>query len=470
MKNNKFIHKIHIVLILSLLISSLLSAYFVEKFDKYEVTTDLIEAHSMIKSDIQSYWVNAEIFKNDLNSKKGLFSSGSEMWRTFLHSKIIGFYYYITNKEMFDKWQVKNYNPLSFNEDKIKVSNGNKFLFLFLQSLIYYSILFFLYKKILNYYPENNCLLIIVFLALEPCLLTFHSSFFSESIFYSMQLILVYLLIEDSNRLLKNFIIGVWLGLMFMQKSFMIYFIIPLIFFKIYTNRKRSVIPVLSMISGYFIMLAIIGYANYQRVGQFYIEPGISKYGLYHYAVDEIESNSNDIPINQINKKRVRLKNKWVQENNINIDTEKDRLRLYEYFHNYSKSIIKKYPLSSIKYHLKKSLQTGILNPTYIFHFYKNEFRKKPYYFSKKNFKKKWITINIIYSLLIYIFVIIGFFYTLRNKKNFNFTIIITLFSIYLIFVGGWVGVSRVWNSSLIFLSFLFGNGLISCWKYIKKT
>ena len=97
MKNNSFIHKIHIVLILSLLISSLLSAYFVKRFDKYEVTTDLREAHSMIKSDIQSYWVDAEIFKNDLNSKKGFFSSGGEMWRSFLHSKIIGFYYYITN-------------------------------------------------------------------------------------------------------------------------------------------------------------------------------------------------------------------------------------------------------------------------------------------------------------------------------------------------------------------------------------
>ena len=67
MKNNSFIHKIHIVLILSLLTSSLLSAYFVKRFDKYEVTTDLREAHSMIKSDIQSYWVDAEIFKNDLN-------------------------------------------------------------------------------------------------------------------------------------------------------------------------------------------------------------------------------------------------------------------------------------------------------------------------------------------------------------------------------------------------------------------
>ena len=58
--------------------------------------------------------------------------------------------------------------------------------------------------------------------------------------------------------------------------------------------------PVLSMISGYFIMLIIVGYTNYQRVGQFYIEPGISKYSLYHYAVAEIESNSNGIPINQI--------------------------------------------------------------------------------------------------------------------------------------------------------------------------
>ena len=41
----------------------------------------------------------------------------------------------------------------------------------------------------------------------------------------------------------------------------------------------------------------------------------------------------------------VRLKNKWVQENNINKESEKDRLRLYKYDKNYSKSIIKKNPI-----------------------------------------------------------------------------------------------------------------------------
>ena len=100
----------------------------------------------MIKSDMLDYWSNAKIFKKDLNDNKNFISSGNEMWRSYLHERLIGLYFYVTDSKMFDNWDIEKYVPILFDsEDKIKIANGNKYLFLILQSLLYYLILLFLY-------------------------------------------------------------------------------------------------------------------------------------------------------------------------------------------------------------------------------------------------------------------------------------------------------------------------------------
>ena len=461
-----------LIIILSFFTSISLSNYFINKYDRYEVSTDELETHAMIKSDLVDYWSNAKIFKKDLNDNKNFISSGNEMWRSYLHERLIGLYFYVTDKKMFDNWDIEKYVSLLFSsEDKIRIANGNKYLFLVLQSLLYYFILLFLYLKIINYYPKKHCICTILFLSVNPNIFTFHSSFFTESIFYSLQLLFIYFLIDFSYKKKNNFLIGILLGIMFMQKPFVIYFVIPLLVFYLYIFKKKSFLPIITLMSGYLLILIFIGVSNYQRIGKFYIMPGITNYGLYYYVSDNIVSKGNNISQNEASKIRARSKDEWIKKNNINLNKETDRLKLYKYFKKYANQSIIENPIISIKYHLYKSLQTGILNPIYIFHVYKYEFRKRPYYYFEESYKRKWLKINLSYSIFIYFFVILGFFYSLKEKErlNFKFTLIIVLFSVYLLAVGGWVGVSRIWNPSLIFFSFLFSNGLLGIFEKRNK-
>ncbi len=459
-KGNKIVY---IIIVLSFFTSILLSNHFIKKFDNYEISTDKLESHAMIKSDLSDYWSNAKVFKDDLKNKNFI-SSGNEMWRSYLHERLIGFYFYIIDKKMYDIWDIENYVSLTFNSDnEVKIADGNKFLFLFLQSALFYLILFFFYNKIINYYPKKYCICTILFLSINPNIFTYHSTFFSESIFYSLQLLFIYFLIDCSYKNKNNFIIGLILGVMFMQKPFVIYFIIPLILYYLYIFKKKSFLPITMLMSGYLLILMFIGLSNHQRIGKFYVMPGLTNYGLYYYVSDNIISKSKKISIMEARQNRFKETNKWIKTNNISLDKEHDRIKLYKFFKSYGNQSIIDNPIISIKYHLYNSLQTGILTPAYIFHFYQNESRKKPYYFFEEPYRSKWLKINLCYSIFIYFFVILGFFSSFKHKEklNFKFTILIVLFSAYLLAVGGWVGVSRIWNPSLIFFSFLFSNGLL---------
>ena len=88
------------------------------------------------------------------------------------------FFSLIINKELYDENN-------QINKDV------NKIYFLIFQSIIYYLLLYFLYKKILIYLPKLNSQIAILFLALEPTLFMNHSSFWSESIFFSMQIFFI---------------------------------------------------------------------------------------------------------------------------------------------------------------------------------------------------------------------------------------------------------------------------------------
>ena len=44
-----------------------------EEYDKYEISTDEIENHRMIKSDIPDIWIDGEIITRDLENGKSYF-------------------------------------------------------------------------------------------------------------------------------------------------------------------------------------------------------------------------------------------------------------------------------------------------------------------------------------------------------------------------------------------------------------
>ena len=211
-------NKIYIIILLGLLFSTILSFNYVSKYDTYEISSDNFERHQMIKSDVAKFWTLANDLKNDLNNDVSFFKTGYEYRIPYLPPKILFFLSSSINLELFDKI------------GKIKIDK-KKVIILVFQALIYYLAVLFFFKEIKKTYSEKTVIFTIGFLCLEPTIMLFHSSFWSESIFFTIQLIFLTLLIKNSQNILINFVIGLVLGLLLLQRSVAMFYVFPVAYF-----------------------------------------------------------------------------------------------------------------------------------------------------------------------------------------------------------------------------------------------
>ena len=118
-------------------------------------------------------------------------------------------------------------------------------------------------------------------------------------------------------------------------------------------------------------------------------------------------------------------------------------------------------PLTSLKIITWKALQTGILNPAYIFHYhyYEQDIQKKPPWYLEKSYINFWMPINIFYSLVIYLVVILGFVSSIKYL-DLKYNLFLFFSAIYMFVMLSWVGNSRYFSPSLIYLSVYFGCGI----------
>ena len=63
-----FKKKIYLSLLLGLFISTLISIYYVSKYDVYETSSDNLENHQMIKGPPGIYWQQAHKLKEDIKT------------------------------------------------------------------------------------------------------------------------------------------------------------------------------------------------------------------------------------------------------------------------------------------------------------------------------------------------------------------------------------------------------------------
>ncbi len=449
-------NKTYSVIIISLIISIIFSIIFIKKYDSYEISTDEIENHRMIKSDIPSIWTNGEIIKRDLMTGKNYFESGTEIHRSYLPPRLIALYSYIFNYNLFENW-----------EKKIISSENKKVYYLILQTIFYYVVLTFFFRKIQTKYNLKACFFIICFLSLEPSIFFFHSSFHTESIYFSLQILMLTLLFDDSKKKIRFAIIGLLLGLMYLQKVVTILLIIPIIFYYIFKFKKKSLLPLLIITFFYTIVLITVGYGNYKRAGIFYISPPGNKTVLHIYFPEEILSKAKKISKIDAYKIKKNDEKRWLEDNNINLNSEIDRIKHYNYLQNYTFKILLKYPIITFKHIVWKTFQTGILNPIYIFEFFEYENAKKPYYYLEDNYKKINLPLRILYSLILYGIAMFGFFVSKKDIR-FDHYVLLGLSSIYMLGMLGWAGNSRYFVPILIYLSIFFGHGLSRITEKIK--
>ena len=197
---------IYLTIIVAFLASAILSSHYIMKYDRLKTSTDDHRGHAMIKIAVGNQWQEADRLLKDIKSGKGYFVSGKEFYDEFLPPRLLALYYYITGHEIYD------------SKNDFKRNNG-KLPYLIIKTFLYYLALFYLCKKIFTIFPLKNCFFIILFLAFEPSIFQYHSSFWNESLFFSFEILLLSLLLNLSRNILKNILIGFILGILLDRKS-----------------------------------------------------------------------------------------------------------------------------------------------------------------------------------------------------------------------------------------------------------
>ncbi len=457
---------IYLTIVVAFLASILLSYHYISKYDCLKTSTNNIcEGSAMLKIAVANQWVEADKILKDIKSGKSYFAAGKEYYDEFLPPRLLALYYYITGHEISD-------SKMNF-----KINNG-KLPYLIIKTLLYYLALLYFCKKIFSIFPLKNCFFIILFLALEPSIFQYHSSFWNESLFFPFEILLLSLLLDGSGNILKNILIGFILGIMFAISQEFFLYIIPLIFYLFILFKKKSIKPILSLLVGYSLVLMIISFHNYKRIG----EPNLSVLSgghtaLYIYFAPHVLAKKNNSSIEEATKKMNEQTKIWIEKNNIDViqsttgfsdiysESIKDKKKYYDYLQQTALKIIFANPFISIERFFKQSLHHLVLNPVHIKYFYQFEGRGGVYHKSETH--KKWIPIRIIYSVIIYLVVFWGMIYSLKHmKKEIIFLLMISV--AYIVLALGWVGIPRHFLPALIFLSVFFGNGMAAILNFNK--
>ena len=466
--------KIFVLIFLGWIFSIALSSYYIIKYDKYR---DDGYSHVMLKDETLRIWHQAAKIVEDVKKGKNFFLSGDAIFSKPLPQRLVAIYSLLSGHEIIDEW-----------EPNIKIRLGGKLPFLIIQSLVYYLALVYLALKISKIFPIENCFYIVFFLAFEHTIFQYHSSFWSESFYFTLQILILGLLFNNSYKISDNLFVGILVGILFLQRSVGILYLMPIIIYFIFSFRSKSIKPIVASIIGYTLIVFLIGIYNYKKTDIFYFFPREGKTDLYDSFSIPLLAQKEKISEPEVQKKEIQRIYKWLKDNNIKlkdgfdlanmtsvlnfapfIKDEKTKIKFYDYMNKRQYEIIFKNPLVATKLAIKRTFHFIVLDPTH--NYYYNEYRgqnKKPA-FIKSQIHKIWIPYRIIYTLLIYFVCFFGLIYFFK-QKNYQLLLLLLLSIFYYIILFGWYGVTRIYVPSLIYFSFFFGNGLVLLINLIKKN
>jgi len=466
------IKKIFIVIFLGFLLSTILSTYYISKYDKYNEDG---KGHIMLKDDTLHHWKSAAKIVEEVKSGNNFFLSGGPVNSKPLLQRIVALYSIISGHEIIEE-----------QEPNLKLKLGGKLPFLVFQSLIYYLSLFYLTMKIVKFFPTKNCFYIILFLSLEPTIFQFHSSFWTESIYLTLQILILSLALNNSRKFFICFIIGILCGLLLLQRTVGVFYLVPVIIFYIFQYNKKSIRPIISIIFGYsLIAILLIGY-NYKKTNSIYFLPSEVKNNIFAFFFIDVLAKAKNTPVTVIRKNEIIKTNDWLIKNNINLVSSpdidnfvsvtsffifidgKEDVILNDYLFGRAMQIFYENPVVTLKHLTFKLSHFNVLNPMFIYFNYEHRGKNKEPQFYLSDTHKKIIPIRIFYSILIYLICAMGFFH-MYKEKNYKILLLVTLSIFYYQSVAGWYGQTRLQIPILIYLSFLFGNGIIFTTNFLNK-
>lgn len=459
--------KISIYFILfSLFVSILVSEYNLKNYDKNILKEDGKSYHQMIKTDPHRYLSEGYEIKKQWKKGVFFFKSGPENYTKYLPSRIAAIYYYIFDYKFYD-------NETEKKNLKIGIHN----FYLFFQCLFYFlSVYFFsnqLFLKIKNNFTSN---VIIIFLCIEPTLFQYHGSFWSESYFFSFQLLLLTFMLKPPN--FKNLMfVGIFLGILALQKQLAFFYIIPISLYYMYFIKEKKISKVFFIFLFYFLVLSVLGLNNLGRTGKFYILTADTKIDLHLDLIEKVMVKKKNISRNEFRIQEGKAMKNWMVENKIILDKSLIDLKKDYTYWEYRSAIInekdkeifdkeiskrtinylQKYPIDFTKFIIKSAIHTVLLNPFHIFS--ENNFESgEIYYLTDQH--DNLVYFRIPYTLSIYLVCLLGFFSLIRKKK-YDILILYIISIIYFYSLVLWHGNTRYFMPNLIYLSLFFGYGIL---------
>tara|TARA_Y100000590_G_scaffold213372_1_gene241763 strand:+ start:26234 stop:27664 length:1431 start_codon:yes stop_codon:yes gene_type:complete len=461
MKSKNIINFCSVLVFLSLIISLIYANYNIKNFDKNVKNDNDQSIHLMIKNDTFRYFSHGYVIKEQLKQKKDYFQTGGNNFTKYLYPRIIALYYLIFNYDLYE------------NSEKNIIKTGIHKNFLFIQVLFYYLSVFFLYLQLRKTIEYKFLFFSLLFLCIEPTILQYHGSFWSESIFFSFQILIMSLIINNNFSNYRLLILGIILSLLALQRTNGFYYLIPVILYFYFSKDFSFIKKIFFLLIGFSLLITTVSYHNYKISGKFFIVPLETKSVLHAYVVPNILSKK-DLDLEKKNFfKMIEREQVFVNYNELesshyarysfifceNFDEGNrnlEYLKICKYFHERSKEIILSNPIKFIKFVAKKSLSFVLLNP---FHIYSDhKFLSSESYYNS-DLHQKLIPYRIIYSLLIYLICFIGLIELYKKKEN-KLILYILISSIYFFCILSWHGNNRYFTPILIYISILFGYGI----------
>ena len=441
--------KINLLIVISFFFSLILGFYYIDRYDDYSKYKN--NKHPMIKTAVENSWYEANLIIRDYKEGKNFFNSGKISRDEFLPPIILAFYYLIMDEAMY--------------EGEIIKVNNKKFLYIFFKIFFYYFCLYWLSNELKNLFSEKLVFYTIAFLALLPDIAQYHSSFWNEGLFFPFQIMVIFFVIKQSRKPSDNIFLAVSASCLYLiSQEYLLYFFI-IILYLIFRFKKNSLSPLIYFLCTYFI---IFGGSQIQKFNEANTKNFGLKSATYLYLAPRIVSEKEKVSIetaNQILKKEAL---NWAAKENLSHmlliknsslllnfeDNSTGKEKYLNYMLKTSLFIILENPIIVLKIILKSTLHLITLNPFYIHYFYEYSGKGD---FLKTEIHKNLIPVRIIYSLILYSIIIIGFYKFTKISDN-SLSIYFLLSIMYVVFTMGWMGTPRYFVPAIIFSSIFFGS------------
>ena len=438
----KKINNFKILFLLLFLISIFISNSFINKFKGEIFKTNNYTYSSLIHEDTISYFESAQKISKDLNDGKSYFSSGESYKFTFLYPRII----HIFN-------QFINFDSLIIDDLNKTINLKNYKIFIYFQIIIYFFSVLFLRLKLSKFLDQNLVNIVAITLLLNPILMQWHLTILTESIFLSFLIVLTSLSISSKNNS-HFFVIGLFIGILYTQRT--IAFLYPLVFiffiFLFKENYLKRFFKFLSLAVGFTLILILIGLHNLKRADIFYFTPIQSKTDLQTYLEPSILSKSQNLNKEEINIFFEERSQNILDNNNFNLNIERDRINFFNQIRNKSVENIFKNKIVTIKILLKNYFHSVLLNPVQVY--YASKYQKWIDYKNSDD-HSFWLKLRIIITFIFFCFTTLGFYLSFR-VLDLKLNMFFILSCLYFFGVSCWLGNTRYFTPSVLFMSIYF--------------